>query len=685
MAITSSQKKNADKQQMIASCDSSPQVRLVAGPGTGKSGTIIKRVMELLKNGVNPDKIYVISFTRATCLELANKIISSCTNTAYANAPSQIHVSTMHSLALRILRRANLLIQFPSDPTLLNEWEQDNIYDEELSRSVPCTPTRAGEIRVAHDAQWQTLNPQYINQTQISPIEIRAFNAFHSTRTNLYSCVLPGEVVFKCVEAYKMGTIQKSQIPLIEHLIVDEFQDLNACDQEFIHFLSSNGGILFVAGDDDQSIYSFRHADPSGIMQFHNTYPHSNTHILSDCFRCTPSILNAATTLIQFNANRIPKTINPLYSKASPPVTGSLFVWSFSDAVTEAKSIASSIQELLKAGLAGREDEIVILITNRRLQLDIITQELGNLGLPFEPPRGKQLTDDIVIHAVYSILRICKENIRGKPDYIAYRSLLGLLSGIGITTVKDIADGCVANNQNFRALFDMNPLPHWLKKRADRAVSRVIDAAQTARSWSHTDTIGSRIQDINGVLSTNIVASNQLTTLGAQWTALAGALPQNMTLDELLLFLSTDSESDQQLIIDQVNSRISKNQLPGTVIQKNIRVLTMHGAIGLSGKVVFIPACEQGIMPNFYSLQATGLVIEQRRLFYVSLTRAMAACILSHAALHVGAQAFFLRQTMNVRLPRSQFLNELGIASVNRTTGLSPTEALAIVTDINNL
>jgi len=685
MPITSTQKINADKQQLLAAKDPSPQIRLVAGPGTGKSGTIIKRVIDLLDRGVDADKIYVISFTRATCSELSNRIMSTCVGTPFVNESSKIHISTMHSLALRILRRANLLVQYPCDPSLLNEWEQDNIYDLELSRNVPCTPTRASEIRLAHDSQWQTLNPQFFNQCQVTPAEVIAFNAFHSTRTNLYSCVLPGEVVFKCVEAFRMGTIQQAQLPLIEHLIVDEFQDLNACDQEFIQFLSSNGAVLFIAGDDDQSIYSFRHADPSGIIQFNKSYPASNTHILTDCFRCTPSILQAAHTLIQYNSGRIPKTITPLYANATPPVTGSIHVWSFPDAVTEAKCIATSCQELIKAGLTGREDEIVILISNRRLQLDIITQELGNLGLPFEPPRGKLLTDDEVIHAVYSILRICKENSHGIHDYIAYRSLLGLLSGVGIATAKEIADGCVTNNQNFRGLFDLKPLPDWLSTRGSGAVARVIDTADTVRKWLLTDTIGSRINDINSVLATNIFNNNQLTSVGASWVALAATLPQDMNLGELLLFLSADNESDQQLIIDQINNRVSQSSSIGQVVQKKIRILTMHGAKGLSGKIVFIPSCEQGIMPNFRAIQAAGLVIEQRRLFYVSLTRSMACCILSHAALHVGAQAFLLRQTPNLRLTRSQFLNEIGIASVNRNSGLSQIEAKTIVSDISNL
>jgi DNA helicase-2/ATP-dependent DNA helicase PcrA len=110
------------------------------------------------------------------------------------------------------------------------------VFDLELANSLGRTPGRAAEIRLAHDAAWQTLNPQFINQAAITPPEIQGFNAFHPTRTNLYSCVLPGELVFRCVDAIRLGQIQQAQLPNIEHLIVDEFQDLNACDRGVLFF-----------------------------------------------------------------------------------------------------------------------------------------------------------------------------------------------------------------------------------------------------------------------------------------------------------------------------------------------------------------------------------------------------------------------------------------------------------------
>jgi DNA helicase-2/ATP-dependent DNA helicase PcrA len=688
MPITAAQKAQAEQRQWAAARDGAPQVRLVAGPGTGKSHTIEKRVADLLTNGATPGNVYVISFTRATCAELTERIRVFCSTLPCANAAAQVRVSTMHSLALRILRRANLLTSYPSTPIMLDDWEQTKVYDREFAGSLGCTPSRAAEIRLAHDAQWQTLNPQYVNQAQITPAEVQGFNAFHSARTNLYCCVLPGEVIYKCVDALQQGALQANQLPQIDHLIVDEFQDLNACDQEFVRLLSANNTVLFVAGDDDQSIYSFRHANPDGIVQFQTAYPASATHVLTDCFRCTPAVLGPASRLITFNLNRVTKNLTSLYGSSTPPVQGHMMVWSFQTAQEEVRSIAQSCQALINAGMAGREDEILILISNRRVQLDMLAQELGNLGLPYDPPRGAALTNEYeAIRAVYSILRIARDNSTGEEDYPAHRDLLEVLSGVGSATAKGVADACISNNQNFRQLFYLPTCPMWLSGRCPSAVQRVMATVQTVRTWSMSDTLAARSGDITTLLSSQVFTSgrNAANSLSI-WSTLIGSLPAQITLEELLQFLAADSESDQQAILDLVNQRIGGGQ-PQTQapVQKRIRILTMHGAKGLSGKVVFIPGAEQGLMPNFRALQATGLLIEQRRLFYVSVTRAMACCIATHAAQHSGAQAMALTQRSVARLTRSQFLNEMNVPSVTRTTGLSQAEAAAIVAEVNSL
>jgi superfamily I DNA/RNA helicase len=389
--------------------------------------------------------------------------------------------------------------------------------------------------------------------------------------------------------------------------------------------------------------------------------------------------------MISVNPNRIPKNLVSLYQNADPAVGGTLRVWSFPSEQDEARAIAESCQQLINAGIAGQEDEILILISDRGLQLQLIAQELGNLGLPYDPPPGEALTDVDPIRAVYSALRIARDVATGEPDYVAHRALLGLLSRVGPGTARAIADTCVTKNQNFNDLFYLAAPPPWLPTRSANAVTRVMAMIQTLHTWSLADTLTNRTGDIAQLLATVFQGSAQAVSHVATWNALAAALPDAMTLEELLGFFEADNDADRRSILDSVNQRLGPVQPAAPAQQRRIRILTMHGAKGLSGKVVFIPSLEQGIMPSFRALQAAGLVIEQRRLFYVSVTRAMATCIITHAAQHTGPSALRLQQRPTVMLPRSQYLNEMNVPSVNRNGGLTPAEAAQIVADVGNL
>lgn len=696
MPITREQKATADAQQDSAAHDSASQVRLLAGPGTGKTGTIIKRVLHLLNQGVSPNEIFVITFTRAASKELHERIQKACSDAGSPDFGSQIRTSTMHSLALSIASRAGLNQVGAHPPRLFDDWEQGEIFEKEFGRFLGCTPTRAHEVRMAFDAQWQTLSTTPTRSTPITPAEISGFNSFHAIRVCLYCALLPGEVVHRCVRAFQQGQLNRDNLPPIQHLVVDEFQDLNLCDQEFIRHLASSSSTLFVAGDDDQSIYSFRHANPEGIVQFHTTYPTSSSHTLTECFRCAPSILNPALQLIEINPHRAPKGLNPMYGSATPPVMGSLMVWSFRTQDDEAQAIATSCRDLIENGMAGQEDEIVILLCNQKLQLDVITRELGNLGLQASSPNSGGLTDDKAIRAVYSMLRLLADRIAGKPDYLAHRSLLECLVGVGPTTIDAITSGCLTNHQNFRDLFYLGSNPSWLSGRCSSALSRTSAVIAGLGTWTMTDELAGRGSDISVLLNSSIQQVPPDPTFTVMWDGLVSTLPQSMNLGELLEFLASDTDAGQQGVLEAVNQRIAQaSGQPTTAVPlggpqpKRIRILTMHGAKGLSGKVVFIPTVCQGVLPGQRDLADPGSLIEKRRLFYVSMTRAKAACIISHAARFDGAPAFIVngRATARpvARPARSQFLTEMGAPSTNRTGGLTPGEAALILNDIENL
>ena len=274
---------------------------------------------------LRPREIFIVSFTRASSTDLRRRVHAYCLAAGFPGA-AEIRVSTLHSLALRALRAGGMLASFPVEPMVLDEWEIRHIFDAEFCADSGRNPTRAEEIRRQWEAYWSTggwAPPTYVvPEHPVTEDEKRSFEMFHSPRVQTYSCVLPGEVISLCLEKLKAGVFDPAALLKTRHLIVDEYQDLNPADLELIDHLAASGITLFVAGDDDQSVYSFRYADSRGIQGFPSRYPDAGLHELSDCFRCPPAVTDAATELISSFPlpGRISKGLDSLWASAVPPI-----------------------------------------------------------------------------------------------------------------------------------------------------------------------------------------------------------------------------------------------------------------------------------------------------------------------------------------------------------------------------
>jgi DNA helicase-2/ATP-dependent DNA helicase PcrA len=550
--ITPQQMQLAAARQDAAAHDPAGVVRTLAAPGTGKSRSIAERVRWLLQRSVAAPRIFVISFTRATVKDLRARILSHCAGAGSGAVANVVHVSTMHSLALSTLRRANLLTMFPSGPIILDEWEQENIFDIEYAVRFQTRPSRAAEIRLAYDAYWQTLQQSHL--APISQAEQANFVAFYSQFTTSYSCILPGEVVRRCVDAMRQGSLRPAPLLRVEHLIVDEFQDLNACDQEFVQGITAGGAILWAAGDDDQSIYSFRHADPTGIQNFPSTYPGSVSHTLGDCFRSTPSILVGASRLITYNPSppRLQKTVVSLYANSNPPVQGRLHVWRLPTGALEAVALAESCRSLIAAGLHG--EDVLILLSNRRAQLSLILQALDSVTVAYAAPRGPALGETDVGRLLLSILRI----VQNRDDHVAHRDLLGLHDGVGPGTCIGIVEGCALANLNFRDVFYIVLPSGVFTTRCMAAIARVSQVCQALQGWALSDDIAMHDQEILRIIQHVFDPRRARCQQNLQeWQTLRGSLPGGMTLEELLAFLQADTEVAQLRILQEAQQPLA--------------------------------------------------------------------------------------------------------------------------------
>jgi ATP-dependent DNA helicase UvrD/PcrA len=584
-----------------------------------------------------------------------------------------VAITTLHSLALRILRRAGQLAAYPVDPIVLDEWEVTNIFDEEFGHVHGLGRPRTRSIRREHEAFWSTGvwgPPNYLPpDPPITDSERRLFTTFHEPRTRTYACVLPGEIIRLCVQHMESGLLDAVELLGLQHLIVDEFQDLNPMDLKFVDNIISQGATVFVAGDDDQSVYSFRFASPSGIQTFHSTYPGAGSHHLTHCFRCTPAILAAAEALIAAHSapGRIPKAYSSLYAASSPPVDGSMHCWRFSSPRAEARAIADSCADLIENGLNPRE--ILILLSNQRALLRPLLEELQRAEVAAEHAREEGFVDSNAGRLVLALLRI----VCNPDDYVSHRALLGLRRRVGMGRCSLVFDAVVLNNLNYRSIFyDALPTGAFTGQ-ALSTINLARSTCATIAAWEAEDALDDRRDEIHA-----IIEDQYDTAQAGAWQEFITELPGEMTLAELRDFLWADTDEQQGNVLQAAMVRIGLPIPTEGVLPQRVRIMTMHGAKGLSARVVFIPGLEQQIFPGPWRLPYSGLVLEAARLLYVSITRARATCVVTLSGQRVV-------NGTSCRHSPSQFGPSLRTAFVRRTGGLTPAEVEQILADCTHL
>lgn len=673
MPITPAQKQNAQQIQFAAAHDSSPQVRLVAGPGTGKSKAIEERVRWLIQGGTPVEGIHVASFTRAASRDLQLRIREHCLQSGVSDT-QKIKATTLHALALRVLRIAGKLAAYPTEPMIMDDWELKNIFDGEFGKIYGINGPRCAEIRREHEAFWSTghWNPAnyIVPDPPITSSERSSFNSFYGTRTQTYSCVLPGDIIRQCIDEMNAGNLDPVSLLNIQHLVVDEYQDLNPCDLEFINYMINRGVKTFVAGDDDQSIYSFRFASPQGIQNFVANNSSSGDHQLSDCFRCTNSVVQAANALILGSAqlHRLPKTLTSLYTASTPPLEGQVLRWRFQTDTEENLAIVRSCYDLIQAGIPPRE--IIVLLSNSQALGNELKKAFADLGVPCEVKGAQGYQDTNGGHFALALLRI----VSNPDDYIAHRVILGLPNGVGIRTCVSIVSKVLENNLNFKDIFYL-PLPSGVfGSRELTAINKVRETVLTIASWSSEDMICDRKQAISSILNQTLGHDAQ-----QEWTSSINHLPGEMSIEELLNYFRASSNEEEEKVLESTYERLNLT-LPATNPNMvGVQIMTMHGAKGLSGQVVFIPGLEEEVFPGHRRSRYPGLVAEAARLLYVSISRARSTCVLSYS------RKRFINGKMDNH-SASRFASHVGGTFNNHpSTGLATSEIADVVNDCNNL
>lgn len=611
----------------IAGSDESP-LRVLAGPGTGKTYAMKRRVMRLLEEGSVPQRILACTFTRTAARDIAREIAELGVEGA-----ELVWAGTLHGLCFSILQRNEVLAATGRVARPLATSEERFLLQDLRSFGGVREAEKKLEAFGAAWARLQTDEPGWPQDQQD-----RVFQAALLSWLAFHGAMLIGEMV-PVTLAYMRNNPLCEERAQFEHVIVDEFQDLNRAEQVLVDLLAEQGS-LNVIGDEDQSIYSFKHAHPDGIVTFADAHPGTHDETLDLCRRCPTSVVRLANSLITHNQTASGRPLQPRQENGAGNVQ--IVQWASLDA--EAQGVAQYVVQRIEQGgvTAG---EALVLAPRRQLGYAVRDALLGAGVVAYSffneqalDGNPKEL-DDCQAQQMYALLTLLAE----PEDRVALRCWCGFGSdALGEAGWRRIRARCEQTGLSPRAV---------LEQLADGEIT-----------IAHTGPVVHRF---------TLLREREAAFAALQGHALADALfPADQEWAEPLRTIVTSSfpanmQFDAAELLQEVRTGVTQMETPTDV--DFVRVMSLHKSKGLTAKLVVVMGCIEGMIPRIDNdtphAERQRSLEEQRRLFYVALTRTTETLILSSVT-HIPVQQAY-QMGLGVaggQVQTSRFINDLGPA-----------------------
>lgn len=614
---------NLSDEQKIAASHTGSHARLLAGPGTGKTYCLARRIAYLVTDkGISPSEILATTFTRAAAFEL-RKQVSEAIGDSTAKIPT---ILTLHSFSLRQLVRNAPTSDLPQPLRIADDYEERYVIIEDLKDILngDYDVDKTWDTLALLSADWQTLKADQSGWETKFP-EPRFITAWHEHR-NIYGYTIRAELVYQLKKAVELNAnFQLEGSP--RYFIVDEYQDLNPCDLAVIKIIAERGAEVYGAGDDDQSIYGFRKAYPQGIRMFSKDYKPSADLTLEVSRRCDRRILDFAHYVTEQDLRRVKKPLRAAESAGE----GVVQLHPFANQEEEARGI-SKICRFLQDDLGYAYEDMLILLrqdyqqrfsTPIRAALEreqIPVETLEDPTAPLDEPLGRE---------VLCMLRL----LENPQDDLAWRTLLEIRhQGIGRKTFNLIYEIARSRGIRFAAALNLVAQGQEQIPRA-RTVQEKLQKIKACLGALESRRQGVDLTEFIDIVTQEIIADTE------ERAAVKGCLGR--------IGVVSDAKDVKDLLLGLQISLGRYEQDSGG--GEKVRIMTMHQAKGLTSPVVIIAAAEDEYIPG----KATGLEVDdERRLLYVSLTRAKNHVYVTYcnrrgaAQRHTGRNAGTLKRTL---------------------------------------
>jgi DNA helicase-2/ATP-dependent DNA helicase PcrA len=571
---------------------------LIAGPGTGKTRTLTGRAWYLIERGVPANQIVVLTFTRVAAAAMRDSLNERLFDEEKPN------VATLHSYSLRqLLFNQGRVGRVPQPVRVSDPWETRHIVMEDLKKELGCDIEDVKDMFRQMESNWERVE----QPTLLVPEFERALRDHKST----HGYILLEEMVTRlreCLVHEAAFLLQDSPT----HILVDEFQDLNPCDIMVIQEIARRGASVFAAGDDDQSIYGWRNANPLAIREFGDYFhdARQDPYVLTRCHRCPKKVLDIADWVIHQSKHiRYTKELSS-FAAVQP---GTVYHYPHFTGINEADAIAMLCQEMVKGEHNPYDILILLRQDHNRAYSRLIEEKIRDAAVPVAS--SAQITGEVaekrqILIAYFKLL----DSI---TDLLAWRTLFRESgSGVGAVSISNLLEALSREGKRF-GKFIADAADDELRSNVTRCRDDILHHLELLRTETKTTWI---VRDILVSLAGwhwNEPDSNCHEAIGE----LVRAFPTEQT-ESVESFISAASV---------VGHGLDQSRTPNSV-----NIMRMHRAKGLTSRIVIIAAAEDELIPTRNA--SNEREDEDCRLLYVSLSRLKEVLIITNASIRTGQQ-----------------------------------------------
>lgn len=590
-----------EEQYAAVSAPDGPSL-VIAAAGTGKTRTLVYRVAWLIEQSVDPNRILLLTFTNKAAREMLNRA-----HALTGGAVSGLLGGTFHHLANRLLRQHAREIGFGSDYTIL---------DSDDAKKLVKSCIDELEIEDKHFPKPQVLLSLYgLASGSQKPLDELAYDWFSEAPINIDDVLRLRDhytkrkkelnvMDFEDLLLYALKLFQTSERvrdmyqERFQYVLVDEYQDTNTIQAEWVHLLAGKHKNLMVVGDDFQSIYSWRGANYHNFLSFPKRYPDAQVYKLETNYRSTPEILDVANACIKGNPMQFQKTLHAVRDSIAEPTLALL-----RDGDEQARYVISKIEELKRKGT--RLSEIAVLYRSHFHAMEL-QMALTHARFPYQVTSGIRFFEQAHIKDACTVLRL----LENPCDELAFKRLLEMFPKLGPKTADKIWKKL---GSRFEA---RKPEAHMQLRNALPAAAESIwkDIQPVFLAYDKdnlSEDPGELIYRFNKAFYSEYLVET-----------FDNAKHRQEDLDNLIDFTARFETCAAFLSEMALLTNLDAETETKPAAQDGVRLSTVHQAKGLEWKAVFVIWLNKGLFPSAKSVDQVGGEAEERRLFYVAATRA---------------------------------------------------------------